>query len=207
VLALAVALVASGAAAPAGGGVAANVTLSARPTNLSPSQIATLFGAVDSGEANQTVTIETKDCLLRSFTEVAVTETTQGGNFTLTFAAGVNTTVRAVWRSATSAPVEIRQQPRLQLERRSARRFEIGIPNRGQMWRKKVTIQRRSGGKWVAVKTVTLTKTAGGAGRAFVWTSAEFRLSVRRGTVIRAVLPAAQARPCYLTSTSNTVRS
>ena len=194
-------------AAPAGGGVEASVSLSARPTTLGWAQPATLFGAVDSREAGQRVTIETKTCPLTSFREVAVAETGDGGAFTLPFGAGANAVVRAVWRNATSAPVQLRQTPRLQLDKRGRGSFQVGGASQGQLWRKQVQIQRRAGGKWVNVKTVTLSKSQGTSGQAFIWIEADFKASVPRGSLVRAVLSAAQARPCYLATVSNTVRA
>jgi hypothetical protein len=194
-------------AAPAGGAPEASVSLSARPTTLAWAQPATLFGAVDSREAGQRVTIEVKNCPLTSFREVTVVETGEGGTFDLEFGQGVSTVVRAVWRNATSPPVQLRQAPRLMLDRRGVGRFEVGAASQGQLWRKKVQIQRRAGGKWINVKTVTLSDTQGGAGQAFVWIEAEFRASVPRRSLVRAVLSAAQARPCYLGAVSNTVRA
>jgi hypothetical protein len=203
----ALAVIAALATAPADGRANAQVSLNARPTTLGWSQTATLFGAVDSREADQRVTIEAKRCPLTSFTEVAVVVTGDGGNFNTTFGAGVNTTIRAVWRNATSAPVELRQTPRLQLDKRGRNRFEVGVASQGQLWRKKVQVQRRAGGKWVNVKTVVLSDTQGSTGQAFVWIEAEFQAKVPRRSSVRAVLPASQARPCYLAAVSNTVRA
>jgi hypothetical protein len=195
-------------AQPDGSAAAAQrVTLAARPTTLAWSQSATLFGAVDSGQEGQTVTIEAKDCPLTSFREVTVVQTSEGGTFTLSLGAGVNTVIRAVWRSGVSAPIQLRQVPRIFLDRRGPGRFEIGVSSKGQMWRKRVLFQRRAGSKWVTVKTVTLTDTLGGVGQAFVWTEAEFGASVPRGSIVRALLPSIQARPCYLGGVSNTVRT
>jgi hypothetical protein len=70
-----------------------------------------------------------------------------------------------------------------------------------------VEIQRRVGGRWTRVRTVTLTETYASPGNSGVWTDADFRLAVPAGTVLRAVLPAAQARPCYLGTASNPVRT
>lgn len=206
-LAAVIALAASGAAASADGRPTASVTLSARPTTLTWSQSATLFGAVDSREAGQRVTIEVKSCPLTTFREVTVAETGDGGTFTLTYGVGVNTAVRAVWRSATSAPVELRKIPRLQLHRFAAGKFQVGVSSNGTMWRKKVQFQHRAGGKWVTVKTVALTKTIEQGGGGSVWTEAEFSAKVPRGRLVRAVLPASQAKPCYLAGVSNTVRA
>ncbi|MGH3132331.1 MAG: hypothetical protein ACRDNY_01060, partial [Gaiellaceae bacterium] len=113
-----------------------------------------------------------------------------------------------VWKGARSSPIALQQAPLLRLVRKSAREFEIGVGSQGHMWRKRVTIQRRAGGAWTAVKGVLLTDTAYAPGLGSgTWTEAEFRAQVPRGSVLRAVLPLSQARPCYLAGVSNTVRT
>ena len=48
----------------------------------------------------------------------------------------------------------------------------------------------------------------GGVGSAgIIWTSARFKASVRRGKLVRGVLPASQAKPCYLAGASASMRT
>lgn len=123
-------------------------------------------------------------------------------------AVGVNTSIRAAWKGATSVPVQLRQAPRIQLDVREQGVFEVGVGSQGHMWRKKVVLQRRQGSSWVAVKQVVLTETQSTPGLGSgTWTEAEFRASVPAGSVVRAVLPIAEARPCYLAGVSNTLRT
>jgi hypothetical protein len=184
------------------------VTLLARPTVLGPSSPGLLYGTVDNGRAGEVVTIQAKDCGQRYFTGVQAATTSAGGTWNVpTFNRGVTTTVRAVWKGTASAPVTIRSIPEVGLDQRGAKVFEVGISSKGQFWRKQVLFQRRAGGKWVTLKQVTLTETGGQPGFPFVWTSAEFRASVPKGSQVRAVLPASQAKPCYLAAVSNVVRT
>lgn len=181
--------------------------MTARPTALRWAQGATLFGTVESGRADEEVTIQARDCGQKSFTNAAAILTHQGGTWTTQFGRGINATIRAVWKDAVSATVELRQQPNVQLLRRSAKRFEVAIASKGQFWRKRVLVQRRTGGSWKTLKTVVLTETHAPPGTGTTWTEAEFRLSVPRGSILRAQLPLSQARPCFLPSTSATVRT
>lgn len=205
--AVAAALVGAGAET-ASGRVEANVTLSARPTVVSGNVgLVTLTGAIDSGREGETVTIQVKDCGLRSYTGVASATTRAGGSFIAELRPGISTSIRAAWKGATSAPVAVKKVPVITLEQRSARRFEVGISGKGQFWRKKVLFQRRTGGKWATVKTVVLTETAGQPGFAYVRSSAEFTASVPKGSQVRVVLPLSQAKPCYLAATSAPIRT
>jgi hypothetical protein len=199
--ALAVAVAASAAAQSRG------VTLQARPTNLGPTQNAFLTGGVSSGRTGETLMLQAKPCGSTSFRNLFVFRTGPGGRWSREYGPGVNTVVRVRWKGAFSAPVTLRQAPLVQLDQTSTREFEVGVGSLGMMWRKRVDIQQRTGGRWVRVRSVVLTKTYSSPGQSGVWTDADFTLSVPRGTVLRAVLPAAQARPCYLGSVSNPLRT
>jgi hypothetical protein len=87
--------------------------------------------------------------------------------------------------------------------------FEVAVRSELQFWKRHVVIQRldRSFGRWVDMKKVVLAKTGAAPGSPFVWSSAEFSTVVPRGTLVRAVFPLSQARPCYLASFSNQLRT
>jgi hypothetical protein len=196
-----------GAVAAVASAQSGRVALEARPTKLGPTQNVLLVGGVANRRSGETVTLQARECGLSSFRNVLQFRTSPGGRFQLEYSTGVKTDYRAKWRGAASAPVTVRQAPLVQLDQKSAKRFEVGIGSRGHMWRKRVVIQRRLGSRWEAVRAVVLTETYTSPGQSGVWTDANFTLSVPTGSVLRAVLPVAQARPCYLPSTSNTVRT
>jgi hypothetical protein len=76
-----------------------------------------------------------------------------------------------------------------------------GGANAGQVfWRKKVSIQQRKSGAWKTIKRVVLTMD-GNLGRTYI------KLSVPKGTLLRAVLPRSQAKPCFLPGISRTFRT
>jgi hypothetical protein len=183
------------------------VTLEARPTNLGPTQNALLTGGVSSGRTGETLTLQAKPCGATSFRNLFDFKTGPGGRWLREYAPGVNSVLRVRWKNAFSAPVILRQAPLVQLDETSAGEFEVGVGSLGMMWRKRVEIQRRTGGRWVRVRSVVLTETYASPGQSGVWTDAKFRLSVPRGTALRAVLTAAQAKPCYLGSASNSIRA
>jgi hypothetical protein len=182
------------------------VTLAARPLVLASNGVLTVFGAIDSNREGEIVTIQTKDCGMSTYTGVASATTAAGGSYRTELRPNIGTQVRAFWKGATSAPVAVRQQPLVQLFKRPGRSFEVGVSSKGQFWRKRVLFQIRRGG-WRTMKSVLLTETASSPGAPFVFTSAKFKASVPRGTQIRAVLTAAQARPCYLAATSAVIRA
>ena len=183
------------------------VTMIARPTTLRPNQGSLLSGAVSSGRADEEVTIQARDCGQNTFTGVTAILTHEGGTWNTQFTRSINSTIRAVWKGEASPTIELRQQANVVLRRQSAGRYLTAIASRWTFWRKKVQIQRRLGSRWRTVRTVTLTDTFAHSGSGSTWAEAKFRLRVPRGTQLRAMLPADQAKPCYLAATSATVRA
>jgi hypothetical protein len=189
------------------------VTLSARPTTLGPSARVFLSGAVDGRRAGELVTIQARDCqaVPNAFRDVAETRTEEGGAWSIAYAPGVGTALRAVWKNHESGPVAIRQRANVTLRQSASGRLWAGVLAKTQFWRKRVLIQRfnRRIGTWSTVRTVLLTETGAGApGTAsFVWSYADFRLRVPTGTLLRAVFPLSEARPCYLGGASTLVRT
>jgi hypothetical protein len=192
---------------PAGvtGAAVDRVSLTARPTTIGGLQPALLFGAVSSGRENEEVTIQAKDCGQRSFLGVAAVQTHAGGTFNLEFSRAITTTIRAAWRDAVSAPITIRQQIRIDFSRLGSGKFSVSAVGRASLWRKKMQIQRRQGGKWRTVRIVSLSDSGAAPGSPYVWNTAKFAMKVPRGSVLRAMLPLAQAKPCFLAGTSRTL--
>ncbi|HEX4931172.1 MAG TPA: hypothetical protein VFV62_10735 [Gaiellaceae bacterium] len=198
----------AGSAAPSEG-----VTLFAFPTVHGRAQPVTLQGSAAGAKANEIVAIEVKKCGGTAFRKVFETHTDAGGGWTLQIAPTITTTLRAVWKDARSAPVTVQERAWVQLSilQRPAKgfSFEVAVRSEVQFWKRHVVIQRfnRSVGRWVEMRKVVLTETGAAPGSPFVWSSGEFSTVVPRGTLVRAVFPLSQARPCYLAGTSNQLRT
>jgi len=203
--ALAAAAVAA-TALPAAGREAQAVTLAARSTLVTSMTPIFISGAVSSRREGESVTIEVKDCGQRSFRGMFVVDTHAGGTWSSEFYPGINTSVRATWGGASSTPVAIRQQPRIFLRHLTGKRYEISISAKMPFWRKKALFQQRRQGAWRTIKSVVLTEQAAVGNAGAVWTSGRFTATVPRGAQIRAALPAAAARPCYVAGVSAPVR-
>ena len=195
----AAALASAAAAAPE------QVTIEARPAVTRWLQTMTLFGSVDSRRAEEIVTIQARPCgsPSQSFTNVDTARTSEGGSWSTEFRVLVNTTLRAVWNDRPSAQITVRARPGVSLRRRAARRFDVSVQGQSggaMFWRKRVLLQRldRRLGTWATVKKVVLTRSTGGV---------TFRASVPKGSLVRAVLPLSEARPCYLAGYSPLLRT
>lgn len=183
------------------------VTLGARPAAAPAFGAITLFGAVSNGREHESVTIEVKDCRQPTFRGVLAVETHAGGTWTTEFYPGITASIRAVWENATSAPVTVRQVPRVFVRRVSGGRFEISVSAKVGFWHRRALFQQRVSGSWKNVKQVLLTEQDGVGNQGIIWTSARFRAAVPRGRQVRAFIPAASAKPCYLPGASQPMKT
>lgn len=188
------------------------VTIFARPAIVSgfPMVTTTLYGAVAGGRAGETVEVQARDCGSRTFRTVGGTQTVDGGGWAMPYRPGVSTTLRAIWNGSGSAEVAVEQRARpYLLKRPGGNEFYVGVSGKRSFWHKRVLIQRFDPGsrRWVDLRRVLLTDTsATSLPVAEVSTSAEFRVNLPKGTLIRAVMPLSEAKPCYLGGVSPIAR-
>jgi hypothetical protein len=183
------------------------MTISARPTVLAWAESAQLFGVARGAGPESVVTVEVKECGSSTFREYAEAHVNAGGGWSMDVATAVTSTYRASWRDARSAPVTIRQRASVTLARsRAGSGFVVSVISKRSLWRKKVEVQRRSGGAWRPVRTVRLTDSVRSTGQVSA-SEARLRLPVPKGALLRARLSLAEARPCYLESVSRVVRA
>jgi hypothetical protein len=195
---------------------AERVTIFAQPSvvgNQPLNRSVRLFGSVDSARAGETVAIQARDCGTNFFRLVDGATTESGGAYSTLYWPHANTIVRAVWNDIASPQIAIRVRVFVGLARRrdgkSLRVAAIGVDN---FWRKRVEIQRfeQRLGTWRRLRVVVLTESGSSPGSGpNTGTSgslAYFVPRVPRGTLLRAVMPLSQAKPCYLAGTSATLR-
>ena len=163
----------------------------------------TLYGSVATEKADEIVTIQAKDCRQQFFRDFLSARTREGGAWsTQTWSVAINTTLRAVWNGHTSAEIFVRKRAGILLRQRSPRRFSVSVQNHAgaMFWRKRFLFQRfdRRLGTWLTVRRVVLTESDG---------STTFTASVPKGSLVRAVIPLSQARPCYAAGYSPLLRT
>jgi len=192
----------------AGRSAATAVTLVVQPTTVSTSdQRMTILGSVGGARAGEKVTIQFKACglLPLQFRDAFETTTEAGGRFSLDelrpFNLGVSGVYRALAGGDVSPEVSVQQRAGVSLRPLGARRFEVRVGGKVSCWRRFVLLQRfeRARGAWITMRRLVLTEGHG--------TTRPFRPRVRKGTLIRAVFPLSQARPCYLAGVSPEVRA
>ena len=182
------------------------VSIQARPAITRAAVPVALIGEVERRRAGETVTIQAKDCGQPAYTEVEGATTSADGVWRTEYWPGVNTTLRAVWDNNTSATITLGQQAWIELQKLASGRFYVGVHGKRPVWRKHVLIQQRRGGAWKTIRTVVLTEQVALGQTGAVATYATFKPTVLRGTLIRAILPRSQARPCYLAGASESRR-
>ena len=184
------------------------VTLEVDTTLPRWGQRTTVSGTVPSSRAGEIVTIEVKECGPHApyFREYTSARTSEGGRWRTETFFRTTSAIRARWGDATSEPMTVRSRPGVLLQRDGGR-FGVSVVALSSFWRRHVVVERFAPktGRWVFVKRVVLTESGGGG--TMSWTSAKFRAKLPRRTLIRAVLPLSQARPCYMAGYSNLFRT
>lgn len=182
------------------------VTLSARPAVAAADAPITLSGAISVPKAGELVTVQAKECgIATGFRAVAGAQTTATGAWTVDYRPRSTTVLRAVWGSSTSPDVTVKQRAGVQLVARPGRTFRVSVYGIVPLDGKRVTIERfdRARRVWRKVQTVVVHSESYGE----YAEKTGVRIRVPQGTSLRAVLPLAQAKPCYLAGVSPIVRS
>jgi plastocyanin len=193
----------------------ATLTLSARPTVANYGSTAALAGVLSTAAAGQKVDILAQPCGENAAKVVATETTTTGGNFAYQTQPTLRTSYQARYKSGTatvtSSAALVSVRPIVVLKRNAARRFTAQVIAAQSFVGKAVLFQRwiKVRHRWSTVKTVFLGKRVAASAplAASTASSVTFGALLRRGLSVRAVLPAGQAAPCYVSAKSPTIRS
>jgi hypothetical protein len=161
-------------------------------------------GAVASGRGGEDVTVEAKECgSYAPFHQIGGSQTGAAGTWVAQIGLLGNSQLRARWRGGVSDALTVKVHPFMTLTYSGRGRYFAWIRANDFFGGARATLQRLSGNRWLTVKRFVL-KRAPSAGVAS--TTGTVRAKLRKGTLIRAVLPQAQAGRCYLSGATNTVR-
>jgi plastocyanin len=185
---------------------AVSVTLNATPHTVRFLSAATFSGTSSSTKANQKVMLLGQTCGSGAFSQVAVTKTAAGGTYSLIRPPAMNTTYQAQVGSSTSTAATVKVIPSVHLSKIARHRFRVSVKAGSGFAGKYVLFQRRkSNGRWITSKKVTL-KVTQKVGSTAILTTRAFGARVRHGRLVRTRLTAGQAAPCYLGARSNAVK-
>jgi hypothetical protein len=194
-----------------GGSAAETISVtSARPAIARWAEPVTITGGVGSGQAGVDIYIDAQSCGDRLWEMISGAHTGPGGGFSAEFGAGVNLLVRARAEGATSNVVKIQQRPSVTLQQGPRGTFWVNVNAGRSFWKKRVTLQRYvpAARSWQSVRAAVLADSGSRPGSAFIWSKTEkLRQQLAKGTIVRATLPLAQAKPCYAAGYSNLLRT
>jgi plastocyanin len=158
----------------------------------------TLSGTVSSKNAGDHVTVVAQPVGLPQ-TQTDVT-TTSGGNWTLHVQPRVKTTYKAIYDTATSAPLTVTIRPRITLEKVGRHQYLIVVLAARSMAGRHVNVTRWTPGRgWVTFQQATLQSIA----RTPTTSDAYVTTFVRLGTKLRIFMPAAEVGADYSEGHSN----
>jgi hypothetical protein len=199
------------------------VSIGVRPSIMRFGEKPEIFGAVTSSKADEEVTVQFRQCGLypAQFRDFMTTRTIEGGAWSLVELLGVRLSIpasgtfRALWNGEVSREVrfQVRASVRLvPLPIRGGRRFHVLVAGAQSFWHRRVRIERFDTRRrnWRLVQTVLVTETLTNKdyGSSTILDGTKpFRIAVPRGTTVRAVLPLAETRPCYLAGYSTLQRT
>jgi hypothetical protein len=200
------------AAALAGAGTAATLATTLTLTSTAPTvaygKAVTLNGVLSTHKANQNVKVNATECGQSTSKIVGTVKTNATGAYTMPVTPIVNTSYQATQKNTKSPVVAITVAPVLKLTRVKRGSYSVAVTSAVDLKGKAVLFQRYSKKRkrWVQVKRVLLATTTAGTKPTMV-SSASFKAKVAKGLRVRAAFSKAQAAPCYIAATSNSVRA
>lgn len=176
-------------------------TLEANPAVVGALSQVALSGTTGSGKAGQTVFVEAKECRSAYYRVVAATTSGAGGGWATSASALTTTTYRARVGRAYSRPAVVRKRAVLALTKLPTGVYQVRAFAGSQLAGKRIRVERLTASGWVLVQRVKLRQSD-----IFGVVETTFRVR-RKGLRLRAFLPLAAARPCFVAGASNIVRS
>jgi hypothetical protein len=165
-----------------------------------------VLGAVSSGTEGEYVAIKGKECGIPGafFRGIGGATTTGGGAYEASVPIRTTTTIRAEWKDAASPTVVIQKRVFISLTKEEDG-FRVAVSSEtASVDGKKAIVQRLTPTGWKTLQTVTLKAIDG---YVQYGEKKKLRFKVPKRTLLRAVLPLSQAKPCYLAGYSKLVRT
>jgi hypothetical protein len=188
--------------------LATTLTLTATPTSVAYGKAVTLNGVLSTHRANQNVKVDATECGQTASKSIGTVKTNATGAYTMAVIPSINTTYQATQKNIKSPTVAVTVAPVVKLQRVRRGSYTVSVTSALDLKGKAILFQRYSKlrKRWVQVKRVVLTTTTPGTKPTMV-TAVGFNAKVAKGVRVRAAFSKAQAAPCYLPATSNSLRA
>jgi plastocyanin len=170
---------------------------------------ALLRGTLENAKAGSTVTVIGNPQAGRTVRSVLTVQTAVNGTFSVRVRPFVQTVYMASTTSASSRPLTLNVRPRLRLGLFAHRtRATLRVTAAQGFVRRVALLQvwRPRSGVWSSIKRVRLTRSVAGTSPTIV-TMASFRLHMRHGLRVRALMPRSRTAPGYVAGVSNVART
>jgi hypothetical protein len=178
------------------------VTIAANHTVAEDGVPVLLAGRVSSGRRDEVVTLEQDECGPAPWRLLRRVRTGDGGGWSSYATSDVGVRLRARWRGALSRVIAVRARPEVDLAPGGQRLHAI-VRARVYFPGARIELQTFRAGAWRTVASARLVR-LGAAGQ-FAQSSADFTTPQAHGTY-RVLLPNAAAAPCYVATTSASLR-
>lgn len=197
---------AAGVAVASSTASAPSVSLQIKPSAIVYGHEVLLRGRAPRARAREQITVLARTCSFTGAVPVKTLRTRTGGAFSFRIGPTLNTTYVVSWRKQKSRRVAVAVAPDVDVDMEAAGRFRVSVSAGGgsSFAKKKVLLQRRAQKKWRTVGSATLALVSPPDALTSV-SRATVSAHVARGTKLRAVLPPAQARPCYRSGISSVI--
>jgi plastocyanin len=184
------------------------LTLLAKPQTVVYAGKVTLTGTLSNQTVGETVDVLATQCGQTTTSKVTTVQTTSGGAYTAVVQPPKNTVYTVKVKSTTSQAVTVKVRPRVRLGKVAAHRYTLRVFAAQSFAGKFGTFQRYNGtlGRWVKIKRVLLRANSTNIAPTVI-SSAPFRSTIRSRLKVRVILPQLQVGSCYLSGSSNAIRS
>ena len=182
--------------------------IKAEPDIIAWAKASQLVGSFDGARHDDPIEIQEKRCGSTVFTRVLEIPSDPQGGWHVFVSPPITTTYRARFKGEVSDSATVKVRPSVSIRELSRGRFLVTTLAYKQFWRRTGVLERfnRSTGRWLRVKTFVLSESGSTTGVTSV-TKGRFRSRLPRGTLVRALLPSSQVRPCYVAGVSNMLQT
>jgi hypothetical protein len=186
---------------------AAGLVLQIRPKAISYGQEVVIRGTIPRARAGQQVSLFAHSCHFTGAARIRVLRTNKHGAFSFRISPALKTTYSVAWKKQKSHLVAVNVAPAVALQKQPGGYGVTVSAGGGSTFEgKQAALQRRVGKAWRTIGTTTLKLTSNPDALTSV-SSGTVTAQVPRGTQLRALLPAAQAKPCYLGAASPVLKA
>lgn len=169
----------------------------------------TLSGQLSPQKSNQAISIQGTECGTTKPAKAATVKTGANGAFSGPVTPTTGTSYQATYKAAKSPAVALSVQPLLELTKVATGSYTAKATAGEALTGKFVLFQRyqQLRKRWVQVKRLALGAAVPGTAKPAMVSSVSFKAKLPRGTRVRVAISAAQAGPCYVASSSKSLRA